>query len=72
MAVAVVGRAAVGVRQDFVGLGCFLELLLGLRIVRVDVGVQLARELAKGLLDLGLAGRAADAEDLVCVALHAL
>ena len=54
MAVAVVRRAALGVGQDLVGLGGLLELLLGLRVVVVDVGVQLAGELAEGLLDLGL------------------
>ena len=57
VAVAVVRRAAIGVGQDLVGLGGLLELLLGLRVVAVDVGVQLARELAEGLLDLALVGR---------------
>ena len=47
MAVAVVGRAALGVGQDLVGLGRLLELLLGVGVVRVDVGVQLARELPR-------------------------
>ena len=68
MPVAVVGRAALGVREDLVGLRGLLELLLGLRVVRVDVGVQLAGEPAEGLLDLGLVGVAADAEDLVGIA----
>ena len=49
----VVGAAALGVGEHLVGLGGLLELLLGLGVVRVDVGVQLARELAEGLLDLG-------------------
>ena len=70
VAVAVIGRAAVGVGQDLVGLGRLLELLLGLRVVAVDVGVQLAGELAKRLLDLGLSGVAGDAEHLVVVAGH--
>ena len=69
VAVTVIRRALVGVRQDLVGLGGLLELLLGLRIVAVDVRMQLARELAKGLLDLGLVRAAADAEHLVGVAL---
>ena len=56
MPVAVVGGAPLGVGEDLVGLGGLLELLLGLRVVRVDVGVQLAREPAEGLLDLLLVG----------------
>ncbi len=44
VAVAVEGRAALRIGQDLVGLGSLLELLLGVRIVRVDVGMQLARE----------------------------
>ena len=52
VAVAVVGRASLGVGQDLVGLGRLLELLLGVGVVRVDVGVQLSGQLAKGLLDL--------------------
>ena len=71
MAVAVVCRAAVGIGEDLVGLGGLLELLLGLRVVAVDVGVQLAGELAEGLLHLAVVGRPADAENFVRVALHA-
>ena len=67
MAVAVEGRAALGVGEDLVGLGRLLELLLGVGVVAVDVGVQLARQAPEGLLDLGLVGLAADAEDLVGV-----
>ena len=70
VAVAVIGRAPLGVRQDLVGLGRLLELLLGLRVVRVDVRVQLARELTKGLLDLLLGGVALDSEHLVGIARH--
>ena len=70
VAVAVIGRAAVGVGQHLVGLGRLLELLLGLRVVAVDVGVQLAGELAERLLDLGVVGVAGDAEHLVVVAGH--
>src|SRR6185437_12634817 len=68
VAVAVVGGSALGVGEDLVGLGGLLELLLGLRVVRVDVGVQLAREPAKRLLDVLLAGVATDAEHHVRVA----
>ena len=69
-AVAVVGRAALGVGEDLVRLGGLLELLLGLRVVAVHVRVQLAREPPEGLLDLGLVGVAGDAEHLVRVAPH--
>ena len=65
MPVAVVGRAALGVRQDLVGLGGLLELVLGLGIVLVDVGVELARKAPERALDLGLVGVALDAEHLV-------
>ena len=54
-AVAVVGRLALGVRQDLVGLGRLLEVLLG-GLGGVDVGVQLAGQPAEGLLDLGVVG----------------
>ena len=50
-AVPVVGRAAFGVRQHLVGLGSLLELLLGVRVVPVDVRVKLAGELAERALD---------------------
>jgi hypothetical protein len=70
VAVLVVDLALVGVREHLVGLGELLEALLGLRVVRVGVRVRLAGEAAEGLLDLGLVGLAADAEDLVVVALH--
>ena len=59
VAVGVVGAAPLGVGEDLVGLGRLLELLLGLGVVVVDVGVQLAGEPAEGLLDLGLVGAAA-------------
>ena len=49
---AVVLLALVGVAEDVVGLPDLLEALLGLRVLRVAVGVVLARELAVGLLDL--------------------
>jgi hypothetical protein len=65
VAVAVVGGAALGVGEDLVGLRRLLELLLGVGVVAVDVGVQLARQAPEGLLDLGLASLAADAEDLI-------
>jgi hypothetical protein len=69
-AVAVVRAAPLRVRQDLVRLSGFLELLLGLGVVAVHVGVQLARDPAEGLLDLRVLGVARDAEDLVRVAPH--
>ena len=68
MAVAVVGRPPIGVREDLVGLGGLLELLLGLRILGVDVRMELACERPEGLLDLGVVGVTGDAEDLIGVA----
>src|SRR5262249_9177210 len=70
VAVAVVRRAALGVVEDLVGLGGLLELALGVGVVRVDVRVQLTRELAKRLLDRRLVGVARDAQDLVGIARH--
>src|SRR5207248_1880196 len=70
MPVAVVDRPPLRVREDLVGLGRLLELVLGGGVVCVDVGVQLAREHAKGLLDLLLGGVALYAEHLIGVARH--
>ena len=70
VAVAVVRGAALGVREDLVCLRGFLELALGVGVVRVDVGVQLSGEAAEGFLDLLLACVARDAENLVGVAWH--
>ena len=73
VAEAVVGRPLVGVGEDRVGLGRFLELLLGVLVARIAVGMVLQRQLAVRALDLLVAGRPGDAEDLVVVALaHAL
>ena len=44
VAVGVVGATPLGVGEDLVGLGRRLELLLGLGVVVVDVGVQFAGE----------------------------
>ncbi len=69
VAVAVIGRASVGVGEDLVGLGGLLEAFLGVGLL-VDVGVQLAGQPAEGLLDLSVVSAAADAEHLVVVAGH--
>ncbi len=68
--VAVVGGALVGVGENLVGLAALLELLLGLGIVRVAVGVELHGELAIRGLDLAVGGGAFDTQDLVVVGLH--
>ena len=61
-------RALVGVGQDRVRLVHLFEPLLGLFVAAITVGVELHRELAVRLRELGLAGGARDAEDLVVVA----
>ena len=68
MAIAVIGRATFGIGEDFVGLGELLELVLGGRIVGVDVRVQLAGELSEGFLDLSLVGFARNAQHVVGIA----
>jgi hypothetical protein len=58
----VVDLALLLVGEDVVGFGDFLELLFGLFVVGVHVGMILARELAEGLADLIRSGRLLDAE----------
>jgi hypothetical protein len=70
VAVGVVGAAPLGVGKHLVGFRRRLELLLGLGVVVVDVGVQLAGEAAEGGLHLRPVGVAADPEHLVVVAGH--
>jgi hypothetical protein len=72
VAVLVVGGALLRVGQDLVGFLGFLELLLGLGIVRIAVRMVLHGQLAVGLLDLVVRGVAVDAEDFVVVALFAM
>jgi hypothetical protein len=69
-AVAVVGGAPVGVRENLVRLGGLLELLLRLGVMAVHVRVQLAGEGAEGPFDLPLVRVGRDAEHLVRVASH--
>ena len=68
--VVVVGGARVGVAEDLVGLRRLLELRLGLRVLLVHVRVDLARELAEGLLDLAGVGVTPHAEHVVVVTLQ--
>src|SRR5262249_12659074 len=66
---AVVQRSLLGIRDDRVRLGRLLEVLFGLVVPRIAIRVILQRELPVGALDLLVAGVAADAENLVVVAL---
>ena len=69
MAEAVVELARLGLRQHLVRLRHLTEPLLGVGRV-VDVGMELARELAEGALDVGVRGVARDPEELVVVVLR--
>jgi len=64
----VVGGALLRVREHLVGLLRLLELLLGLRVVRIAVRMEFHGQLAVGLLDLFFGSVAIDAEDFVIVA----
>ena len=55
------------VAENFEGLGALLEALLGLRVVRVAIGVKLHRLLAIGALDLGRAGITRDSQYFVVI-----
>src|SRR5207248_9914695 len=63
----VVLLALLRVREHLVGLVDVLEALLGLLVVRVEVGVELAGELAVGGANLLLGGGLLHAENLVVV-----
>ena len=69
--IAVVGGAGVVVAEHLVSLGRLLELGLAGGILAVDVGVVLARQLTKRLLNRGGIGIAPNAQHFVIVALHA-
>lgn len=69
MAKLIVERALFGVGEDVISLGRLLKLLLGLRIVRVAIGMVLEGELTKRFLQLAIVGPAADAEDLIIITL---
>jgi hypothetical protein len=55
------------VAEDRVGLVYLLEALLGILIVRVNIGMMFARELAISLFDLLFARALIDAKNLVVV-----
>jgi hypothetical protein len=68
VAEAVVGGAFVAVGEDRVGLGCFLEALLGGRVSGVPVGVVLHGELAVRAFDFLLAGASFYTKNFVVIA----
>src|SRR5581483_9650975 len=63
----VVLLALFGIPEDLVRLVDFLELRLRALVARVDVGMELARELAERLLDLLFSRRLGDPERRVIV-----
>ncbi len=65
---AVVASALVVVGEHGVGLGRFLEFVLGRLVAGIPIGMVLKRELAVRALDLRIGGRLADAENFVVVA----
>ena len=67
VAVAVVQLARLGLGEHLVGLGHLAEARLGVGLVG-HVRMELARELAERLLDLGVGRSAGHAEELVVVA----
>ena len=69
MAQRVVALVLVLVAQHCVRLGRLLELLLGVAVAGVAVGVELEGELAVGRLDLGVAGVARHPQHFVVVTL---
>ena len=69
VAVAVVARPPVVVREHLVGLRDLAKARLGIGRLG-DIGMQLAREHAEGLLDLAIGRVAAHAEQLVVVLLR--
>src|SRR6185437_14799463 len=65
----IIGGTLVAVLEDVVGLVDFLESMLAVAVARIAVRVMLHRKLAKCSLELDLGAAAANAQDLVVVAL---
>jgi hypothetical protein len=65
---AVVHMPLVGVDQNRVRLGSFLEPLFGFFVARIAVGMEFQRELPVRALDLLFRRRLGDAQDLVVIA----
>ena len=68
MTILVISGTLLPVAQNLVGFLGFLEMFLGLRVVRIAVGMMLHRQLAISLLYLFVGSIAVDAEDFVVVA----
>lgn len=68
MAEAVVERSFFTVRQNRIGLGDFLELVLRIRVIGIAVGMIRHRKFAIRTLDFNFGSRARDAQYLVIVA----
>src|SRR5205823_653050 len=66
--VSIVGSPFIGVDQDVVGFAQFFKFFLGVRIIRIFVGVEFDRELAIGALDFILMHASSHSEHLVIVA----
>ena len=64
----VILRAPLGIGEDLIGLVEFLELLLGLFVAGVAIGMKLNGETTVGLFQFVFAGAAIDTEDFVIVA----
>ena len=65
----VIAGALLLVREDGVGLGNLLETLLGLRIVRIAIGMALQSKLPIGFFEIGFACAPLDAQNLVKIPL---
>ncbi len=68
VAEAVILRAPLRIRKNLVGLVEFLEMLLGIFVAGITIGMKLNRETAVGFLQLDFAGSTIDAEDFVIIA----
>ena len=66
----VVERTLFGVAENLIGFVDFLEFRLSRRVIRVNIGVILARELAVSLLDVLLVGFAVNTQNFVEVFSH--
>ncbi len=69
MAEAIVGGALLGVAQDAVSLGGFLEFLFRVVVAGIAIGMIFQRQLAVGGLEYSLLAIASDAENFVIIAL---